>query len=139
MPHRKKNQASGSADQSTDKDALHGGTDPIVGEQSKLSNVGGPSGGTNSVSPVGEVNRRDSDVFGGGPRTAENETRRVSPAVAKQFARDGADVDTTNGLPAAPGNPVQQDETDPTGQTKSTHASVTRGSTARGSRRSKKQ
>ena len=59
-------------------------------------------------------------------------SRKPSHAVAKQKARDDADVDTTHGLPPAPGNPRQQDETDPTGQTQSTHAAVPPRSTKEG-------
>jgi hypothetical protein len=48
--------------------------------------------------------------------------------VAKEKARDAAHVDTTHGVPAAPGNPRQQDQTDPTGQADSDGAFVTEGS-----------
>jgi hypothetical protein len=138
MPRKKNKSTSGSANPSTDSNKLHGGAEHIVGEQSALTNVAGPHGGTNSVSPVGVVNRLNPDVFGDGPRNAENESRTASPEVAKQWARDAANVDTTNGLPSAPGNPVQHDETDPTGLAHSKHAAVTKGSTSKGLRRNKK-
>jgi len=59
-------------------------------------------------------------------------SRKPSHAVAKQKVRDDADVDTTPGLPPPPGNPRQHDETDPTGQTRSTHPAVPPRSTKEG-------
>src|SRR3954468_12174063 len=55
-------------------------------------------------------------------------SRHPSAAVAKQVARDAADVDTTSGIPSAPANPRQHDQTDPTGQSHSTGAQTTEGS-----------
>src|SRR4051812_36711473 len=108
-------------------DELRGGTD-ASGTGGRLANVGGPSGGTNSLNPSG-ASQPDAGPAAppggaphrsGGTRTDDrNEpeemyegSRKPSHAVAKQKARDRADVDTTHGLPAAPGNPRQQEETD---------------------------
>lgn len=55
-------------------------------------------------------------------------SRHPSPAVANPVGRDAADVDTTNGIPSAPANPKQHDQTDPTGQSHSDGAFVTEGS-----------
>ena len=61
-------------------------------------------------------------------RPPSGRSRKPSHAVAKQKARDAADADTTPGLPAAPSNPKQHDQTDPTGRSHSDGASVTEGS-----------
>lgn len=108
-------------------------------------NIGGPSGGTNSLSPSGASQPDQGPAAppgGAPPRSGGTRTdsrsepeelfegsRKPSHAVAKEKARDAANVDTTHGLPAAPGNPKQQDETDPTGESNSTGAAVTKGST----------
>jgi hypothetical protein len=114
-------------------DPLQGGTQHM-GAAGNLANVGGQPGGTNALTPAGGSHPEDGHPGprSGGTRTeSQNEpeelfegSRKPSHAVAKQKARDDADVDTTGGLPPAPGNPRQQDETDPTGQTHSTHAVV---------------
>ncbi len=128
---------------------LKGGTQG--GGAGPLTNVGGPSGGTNSVSPTGgsQPDRGPAAPPGGAPpdqrgtanqakhdaeAAFEDGTRKVSASVAKQVGRDAADVDTTSGLPSAPGNPKQQDETDPTGQSNSEGAFTTRGSLKDGER-----
>jgi hypothetical protein len=107
--------------------------------------VGGPSGGTNSLSPSGASQPDQGSAAppgGASPRSGGTRTdsrsepeelfegsRKPSHAVAKQKARDDADADTTHGLPASPGHPKQHDETDPTGQSNSAGAAVTKGST----------
>lgn len=138
------------SDQAKDtKDQLKGGTEGGAG--APQTNVGGPSGGTNSLQPAGpsQPEKGPAAPPGGAPKqsggtwTASRSepeelfegSRKPSHAVAKQKARDDADTDTTHGLPAAPGNPRQHDETDPTGQSHSAGAAVTKGSTAKGSER----
>ena len=64
----------------------------------------------------------------GDPEDAFQGSRHPSPAVAKEVARDAAHADTTHGVPSAPANPKQHDQTDPTGQSHSDGASVTKGS-----------
>ncbi len=117
------------------KGGLEGGT--VSEPRGPLINVGGVSGGTNSLSPVGGVHVGNANEYGSGPHTGnqggdiEQEfdgSRKPSPSVTKQEARDAAHVDTTAGLPAAPGNPKQHNETDPTGRSHSDGASVTKGS-----------
>src|SRR5439155_1375738 len=141
-------------------DPLRGGTQG--GGAGPLTSVGGPSGGTNSISPSGssQIDRRPEgspaaqpersggtktgsrnepeELFEGVRKPSQAEpkqkaqslagSRKPSHAVAKQKARDDADVDTTHGLPAAPANPKQHDQTDPTGQSHSDGASTTEGS-----------
>ncbi|MBX9627701.1 MAG: hypothetical protein K2X82_28135 [Gemmataceae bacterium] len=71
-------------------------------------NVGGPSGGTNAVSPTGgsmpaatghqqrgTANQAKQDA----EAAFEDGTRKPSGTEAKQWARDDADVDTTAGTP----------------------------------------
>jgi hypothetical protein len=129
------------------KNKLRGGTQG--GATTPATTVGGTSGGTNSLSPAGASepdrgpaappsgapprSRGTRNASRGDPEELFEGTRKASPDVAKQKARDAADTDTTHGLPAAPGNPRQHDETDPTGQSFSSGAAVTKGSTAEGS------
>lgn len=127
-----------------DQDQLRGGTQG-GGSPATRPAVGGPSGGTNSISPTGasQPDRGPAAPPGGGPperhgqfthdrRDAEaafeGGSRKPSAAVAKQVGRDAADVDTTSGIPSAPGNPKQHDQTDPTGQSHSDGAFTTEGS-----------
>lgn len=119
-------------------DPLRGGTQG--GARARLVGVGGPSGGTNSISAQGHNHVDRPAHHGGGNRTEDryepeelfDGTRKPSHAAAKQRARDDADVDTTSGIPAAPANPKQHDETDPTGRTHSSGAFTTDGSLAAG-------
>ena len=117
-------------------DALRGGTEG--GGNASLANQGTPPGGTNALTPSGGSHAGNAaEKHSGGTRTDDRfeqeemdiGARKPSAAVAKEKARDRADVDTTHGFPAAPGNPRQQDETDPTGQSHSTGAQVTEAST----------
>jgi hypothetical protein len=126
------------------QDELRGGTQ--TGGANPQPNMGATTGGTNSLSPVGASQPDKGPAAppggaaqrSGGTRTdSRNDpeelfegTRKPSPAIAKERARDGAHVETTHGVPAAPGNPKQHDETDPTGQSNSAGAAVTKGSTA---------
>lgn len=107
-------------------DQLRGGTQ---GGGHPPANVGMPSGGTNSLTPAGGSHPSGGAVqHSGGTKTESRGepqelfegSRKPSPAVAKERARDAADVDTTHGFPAAPGNPRQQEETDPQGTGQST-------------------
>jgi hypothetical protein len=108
--------------QDTDQDQLRGGTQ---GGGAPPTNVGGPSGGTNSVSPTGasQPDRGPAAPPGGGvpdQRGTANEakqdaeaafedghmqpspqakSRRPSATEAKQWARDDANADTTPGTP----------------------------------------
>jgi hypothetical protein len=125
------------------QNGLRGGTQG--GEPSPTPDIGGRSGGTNSLSPTGasQPDQGPASPPGGAPpqsggtRTDSRDepeelfegSRKPSHATAKQRARDDADVDTTHGQPPAPGNPKQHDETDPTGQSHSTGAAVTKAST----------
>jgi len=114
------------ANTTQETDELRGGTQG--GGNAPLANTGTPPGGTNALTATGGSHPTGGAVqHSGGTRTeSRNEpeelfegSRKPSHATAKQRARDEADVDTTHGLPAAPGNPRQQEETDPngTGQT----------------------
>jgi hypothetical protein len=117
------------------QDQLRGGTEG-GGNAANLPNVGGPAGGTNSISPQGGNHVGRPEQHGGGTRTESRHepeelfdgSRKPSHAAAKQTARDDADVNTTSGIPSAPGNPKQHDETDPTGQSRSSGAFTTDGS-----------
>lgn len=100
-------------------DNLKGGTGPGKAPE---PNVGMPPGGTNSLTPAGGSHPTGGAVrHSGGTRTDDRfepeelyeGSRKPSPAVAKEKARDDADVDTTHGFPPAPGNPAQWAETDP--------------------------
>ncbi|WP_439631256.1 hypothetical protein [Gemmata sp.] len=108
------------------QDELRGGTQ---GGNRPPANVGMPAGGTNSLSATGgshpsggavEHGRGTRSDSRGEPQELFEGSRRPSPAVAKERARDAADVDTTHGFPAAPGNPRQLEETDPQGTGQST-------------------
>lgn len=119
-----------------DQSGLRGGTQG--GGNAGLANTGTPTGGTNALTPAGGSHPTGGAAkHSGGTRTdsrSEPEelfegSRKPSHAVAKEKARDDANVDTTHGLPAAPGNPKQHDETDPTGESNSAGAAVTKGST----------
>jgi hypothetical protein len=100
-------------------DELKGGTEPGNAPE---PNVGTQPGGTNALTPAGGSHPTNGAVEqSGGTRTDDRYepeelyegTRKPSPAVAKEKARDGADVDTTHGFPPAPGNPEQWTETQP--------------------------
>jgi hypothetical protein len=129
-----------------DQDQLRGGTQ---GGGAPPTTVGSQSGGTNSIAPAGgsQIDRGPASPPGGGhpphaggtrtesrhePEELFEGSRKPSHATAKQRARDDADADTTHGLPAAPGNPKQHDETDPTGQAHSAGAFTTDGSLKHG-------
>ena len=140
MPDQSKSQ---NAERADEQDQLRGGTQG--GGSAPLTTVGGPSGGTNSISPTGASQRDrgpESPPGGAPPKSGgqftndrrdaeaalEGGSRHPSAAVAKQVGRDAADVDTTSGIPSAPSNPKQHDQTDPTGQSHSDGAFTTEGS-----------
>lgn len=96
------------------QDDLKGGTEDTGG--APFVNVGGPTGGTISLSPTGPVqpDRGPASPPGGGPpdqrgtanqarqdaeAAFEDRSRHPSATEAKQWARDDADVDTTPGTP----------------------------------------
>lgn len=93
-------------------DPLRGGTQVTPG--GGPVNVGGEPGGTNAVSPAGQSmgeqpklpqtrgTRTDSRSD---PESAFEGTRHQSQGVAKQFARDEADVDTEPRSPNGAGEP----------------------------------
>jgi hypothetical protein len=90
-------------------DALRGGTE---GGAPPHVAVGGPTGGTNSISPVGQV-QSDRDTSGGGTRTGSREdaedlfegSRKPSESEAKQHGRDEADAPTAARSPHGAGEP----------------------------------
>lgn len=88
------------------QDDLKGGTEG--GGGAAQPNVGGPTGGTNSLSPTGPVqpDRGPPDQRGTANQAKqdaeaafEDRSRHPSATEAKQWARDDADVNTTPGTP----------------------------------------
>ena len=87
---------------------------------------------TPTSDPGGAIQRGSRSSSRSDPEELFERSRHPSPAVAKEWARDGAVANTTHGLPSAPGNPKQHDETDPTGQSHSDTAFTTDGSLTQG-------